>query len=73
MTATKAKPRKPTKEQAMRTWAQAGAERAQAERDERCIDLADHEREWDHLSPAVDERLQAVQDRYEAALGWGRD
>lgn len=78
MTATKAKekpwkPGRPTQQQAMRTWAQAGAERAQAVVDERRIEAAEQEREYDHLSPAVDERLEAVQDRYEASLGWGRD
>ena len=72
MTATKPK-RKPTREQAMRTWMQAGAQRAQDARDEQRIDLADHEREWDHLSPAVDEQIQAVQDRYERACGMTHD
>ncbi len=70
MTATK---RKPTREQAMRTWLQAGAERARTAADERRIDVVEYEREYDHLSPAVDERLEAVQRRYERACGMTHD
>lgn len=69
MTAT-TKKRKPTREQAMRTWAQAGAERAQAVVDERRIDEAEYEREH----PTYDEDLaDRAQRRYEESIGWHCD
>lgn len=62
--------RKPTREQALRTWMQAGAERNQAARDEQAIAAAEDQREH----RLYDQDLADwAQNRYERSLGWGVD
>lgn len=62
------------REEAIAAWAAQAPNRAAAARDNRRIDDAEHQLEYGHLSPGVDEHLQAVQDRYErTVLGWGCD
>lgn len=67
---TTTKKRKPSREQAMRTWFQAGEQRAQDARDERAIDAAEYQREHPFYDQDAADRAQ---ERYERGLGWGVD
>lgn len=72
MTARKRKGGPPqNREAAMRAWAAASPSRARAARDARRIDAREDDLEYGHRDPAVELHLDAMQDRYERALGWG--
>lgn len=67
---TTTKKRRPSREQSMKTWLQAGEQRAQDARDERAIEDAEHQREHPEYDQDAADRAQQ---RYEASIGWGVD